>query len=275
LARNDGTMNPKRYWADMSWQDFQSGNPGEWIAVVPVAAIEQHGPHLPLNVDVEIADGYLARVHKLLPQNLPATFLAVQAIGKSDEHRDFPGTLTFSWETLIRAWIELGESVYRAGLRKIVFVNSHGGNSSVLDIVTRELRAKFGMFAALTSWHRLGYPEGLFDATERLHGIHGGEIETSLMLAFAPDKVRMDKLEDFVPVTRAMEKDFKILRAAVPAGFGWMTQDLQATGAIGNAKAGTKEKGEEAADFGAKAFVSLLEDVQRFDLKRLKKGPLT
>jgi creatinine amidohydrolase len=155
-----------------------------------------------------------------------------------------------------------------------VFVNSHGGNSSVLDIVTRELRAKYGMFAALTSWHRLGYPEGLFDPAERMHGIHGGEIETSLMLSFAPDKVRMDKLDDFVPVTRTMEKDFKVLRATVPAGFGWMTQDLQETGAIGNAKAGTKEKGEKAAEFGARAFVSLLEDVQRFDLKRLKKGPL-
>jgi creatinine amidohydrolase len=89
-------MNPKRFWADMTWQDFQSGNPGEWIAVVPVAAIEQHGPHLPLDVDATIAEGYLARVHKLLPQNLPVTFLPLQAIGKSDEHRDFPGTLTCS-----------------------------------------------------------------------------------------------------------------------------------------------------------------------------------
>ncbi len=258
----------------MTWQDFRNGNPAEWIAVVPVAAIEQHGPHLPLAVDTTIAEGYLARVHKLLPESLPATFLPVQEIGKSGEHRDFPGTLTFSYETVIRAWIEIGESVYRAGLRKIVFVNSHGGNSSVLDIVTRELRERFGVFAALTSWHRLGYPEGLFGADEKLHGIHGGEIETSLMLAFAPDKVRMDKLDDFVPITKSMEKEFKVLRSTVPAGFAWMTQDLQETGAIGNAKAATKEKGEKAADFGARAFVSLLEDVQRFNLQRLKKGPL-
>lgn len=258
----------------MSWQDFQSGNPAQWIAVVPVAAIEQHGPHLPLSVDATIAEGYLARVHTLLPDTLPATFLPVQEIGKSGEHRDFPGTLTFSYETVIRAWVEIGESVYRAGLRKILFVNSHGGNSSVLDIVTRELRERLGMFAAMTSWHRLGYPDGLFGADEKLHGIHGGEIETSLMRAFAPDKVRMEKLDDFVPVTKSMEKDFKVLRAAVPAGFAWMTQDLQETGAIGNAKAATKEKGEQAADFGARAFVSLLEDIQRFDLKRLKKGPL-
>lgn len=267
-------MNPKRYWADMTWQDFRTGKPEGWIAVVPVAAVEQHGPHLPLNVDVLIAGGYLARVHMKLPQTLPAKFVPMQHIGKSDEHRDFPGTLTFSWETLIRAWVELGESVHRAGVRKIVFVNSHGGNSSVLDIVTRELRAKFGMLAVLTSWHRLGYPDGLFDQAERTHGIHGGEIETSLMLAFAPHEVRMDKLDDFVPVTRAMEKDFKYLRAATPGGFGWMTQDLQETGAIGNAKAATKEKGELAAEHGADAFVALLEDVHRFDLKRLKPGPL-
>ncbi len=258
----------------MTWQDFRDGNPAEWIAVVPVAAIEQHGPHLPLSVDASIAEGYLARVHALLPDSLPVTFLPLQETGKSGEHREFPGTLTFSYETAIRAWVEIGESVHRAGLRKIVFVNSHGGNSSVLDIVTRELRERFGMFAALTSWHRLGYPEGLFSAEEKLHGIHGGEIETSLMLAFAPDKVRMDKLENFEPVTMAMEKDFKVLRAAVPAGFGWMTQDLQETGALGNAKLATKEKGDKAADFGAKAFVALLDDVRRFDLKRLKKGPL-
>lgn len=266
-------MTPKRYWQDMTWQDFHSGNPGEWIAVVPVAAIEQHGPHLPLSVDTTIAEGYLARVHKLLPDNLPATFLPLQAIGKSGEHRDFPGTLTYTYETVIRAWTEIGESVYRAGVRKIVFVNSHGGNSSVLDIVTRELRERFGMLAVLTSWHRLGYPDGLFGAEERLHGIHGGEIETSLMLAFATEQVRMDKLDDFVPATKAMEKEFKFLRAAVPAGFGWMTQDLQESGAIGNAKAAKKEKGEKAADHGARAFVSLLEDVRGFDLKRLKPGP--
>jgi creatinine amidohydrolase len=268
-------MNPKRHWQDMGWQDFQNGNPGGWIAVVPVAAIEQHGPHLPLSVDATIAEGYLTRVQKLIHENLPVTVLPVQAIGKSGEHRDFPGTLTFSYETTIRAWVEIGESVYRAGLRKIVFVNSHGGNSSVLDIVTRELRERLGMFAVFTSWHRLGYPEGLFSAEEKLHGIHGGEIETSLMLSFAPDKVRMDELDDFVPVTKAMEKEFKVLRASVPAGFAWMTQDLQETGAIGNAKLATKEKGEKAADHGARAFVSLLEDIALFDLKRLKKGPLT
>lgn len=267
-------MKPKRRWQDMTWQDFQSGNPLEWIAVVPVAAIEQHGPHLPLSVDADIAEGYLARVQELLPEALPATVLPLQAIGKSGEHRDFPGTLTFSYETIIRAWVEIGESVYRAGVRKIVFVNSHGGNSSVLDIVTRELRERFGMFAVLTSWHRLGYPDGLFSAEEKLHGIHGGEIETSLMLAFAPESVRMEKLDDFVPVTKSMEQEFNHLRAAVPAGFGWMTQDLQETGAIGNAKAATKHKGDAAADHGARAFVALLEDVARFDLKRLKKGPL-
>ena len=258
----------------MTWQDFRNGKPVEWIVVVPVAAIEQHGPHLPLSVDASIAEGYLACVHALLPDHLPVTFLPLQDFGKSGEHRDFPGTLTFSYETVIRAWIEIGESVHRAGLRKIVFVNSHGGNSSVLDIVTRELRERLGMLAVLTSWHRLGYPEGLFSAEEKLHGIHGGEIETSLMLAFAPDKVRMDRLENFEPVTKSMESEFKVLRAAVPAGFGWMTQDLQETGAIGNAKLATKEKGDKAAGFGAKAFIALLEDVQRFDLKRLKNGPL-
>src|SRR5688572_5182187 len=113
-------MLPKRRWADMTWQDFRAGDPARWIAVLPVAAVEQHGPHLPLGVDGFINDGYLACTHALLPESLPVTVLPLQWVGKSDEHLAYPGTLTVSPETAIRSWIEIGESVFRAGLRKIV-----------------------------------------------------------------------------------------------------------------------------------------------------------
>jgi creatinine amidohydrolase len=266
-------MLPKRQWTEMTWEDFRAGEPAGWIAVLPVAAVEQHGPHLPVGVDGFIAEGYLARAAKLAPESMPVTFLPLQWIGKSDEHLAFPGTLTISAETAIRAWTEIGESVHRAGVRKLVIVSSHGGNSPVLDIVARDLRVRLGMLAVTAAWSRFGYPDGMFTDVERSHGIHGGAIETSIMLAMQPGTVRKDKAADFKPETIVIEREFARLRADRPAGFGWMTQDLSASGVLGDAGAGSKEKGEKAAEYGARAFVELLEDVHRFDLKRLKDGP--
>lgn len=256
----------------MSWPDFRDGNPQDWIAVIPVAAIEQHGPHLPLSVDATIAEGYLARVQKLLPDNLPATFLPVQQIGKSDEHRDFPGTLTFSWETLTRAWIELGESVHRAGVRKILFVNSHGGNSSMLNIVIGELREKFGMLAVTTAWHRFGYPAGLFDEAERIHGIHGGEIETSVMMALRPEFVHMDRARNFPSLQYELAQTAKHLRAYGPHAFGWMATDLNPHGVTGNARQADLANGKAMIAKAADGFVELLQDVAAFDVTRFDRG---
>jgi len=257
----------------MSWEDFLNGKPEEWIAVLPVAAVEQHGPHLPVGVDAYIAEGYIGRVMELLSPTLPVTFLPVQMIGKSDEHLAFPGTLTLSAETVIRAWTEIGESVCRAGVRKLVFVNSHGGNSPIIDIVARNLRVKCEMLVVTTSWHRLGYPYGLFSKEEHAHGVHAGEIETSLMLALKTETVRPG-MQNAKPASLTMEREFKYLRAAPPAGFAWMTQDLHPSGTVGNAAAATLEKGGAALEYGAQAFVGLLEDVHHFDLRRLIEGPL-
>ncbi|WP_428031115.1 creatininase family protein [Ancylobacter sp.] len=267
-------MPPKRFWTELAWPDFAEGDTQNWIAVLPVAAVEQHGPHLPVGVDAFIGEGYLQEVARLLPDDLPAVFLPLQAIGKSNEHVHFPGTLTLSAETVVRAWTEIGESVHRAGVRKLVIVNSHGGNVPILDIVARELRARLGMLAVTVSWHRFGYPEGLFTAQERQHGIHAGGVETSLMQAFRPDTVREGEVRDFPPVTLAMEQEFAFLRAGSPAGFGWMAQDIQPSGAMGNAGEASREKGEACALYGARAFVELLADVHRFDLSRLPAGPL-
>ena len=269
-------MLPKRDWMEMTWQEVAEAGAAtaRWIAVLPLAAVEQHGPHLPLGVDTFIAEAYLARVRNILPDELPVTFLPVQRIGVSVEHLAYPGTLSLSAATAIAAWTELGESLARAGLRKLVLITSHGGNVAAMELVARDLRTRFRMLAITVGWHRFGYPENTFSSEEKKHGIHGGDIETSLMLAAMPETVRSEKAPKATPATVDMAREFRWLGAYRPAGFAWMTQDLHATGAIGDATLATAAKGEAALARGAEAFVELLREVDRFELARLREGPL-
>src|SRR5215469_166434 len=195
---------PKRDWLDMTWQEIAGASTERWIAVLPLAAVEQHGPHLPLGVDSFIAEAYLGRAREILTDDLPVTFLPVQRIGISTEHLAYSGTLNLSAQTAIAAWTGLGESVFRAGVRKLVLVTSHGGNVAAMEIVARDLRTRLGMLAVTVGWHRFGYPDGAFSGEEKKHGIHGGDIETSLMLAAQPATVRMDKAPNATPATIAM-----------------------------------------------------------------------
>ncbi|KOX43659.1 creatinine amidohydrolase [Methylobacterium fujisawaense] len=255
-----------RFWSELTTEDLARRDMGRAIAVLPVAAIEQHGPHLPLATDTLIAEGYLARVRDHAPPDLDVLLLPVQPVGKSDEHDSFPGTLSLDTGTALAAWTGIGAAVHRAGCRKLVLVTSHGGNSGLIDLVAGELRARFRMVAVTTSWARLGYPEGLFPADEIAHGIHAGGIETALMLALRPDLVRADRITDFPPRTRAMVRDFTHLRAGRPAAFAWKAGDLHPSGAMGDARLGTAEAGRAALDYGARAFLALLRDVDAFEL---------
>ncbi len=266
---------PKPDWMEMTWREIADAGAAtaRWIAVLPLAAVEQHGPHLPLGVDTFIAEAYLARVREILPADLPVTFLPVQRVGVSVEHLAYPGTLTLSAATAIAAWTELGESLARAGLRKLVLVTSHGGNVAAMELVARELRARLGMLAVTVGWHRFGYPNDTFSGDEKRHGIHGGDIETSLMLAAMPETVRMEQAPNAVPATVTMAREFKWLGAYRPAGFAWMTQDLHTIGALGDATLATAQKGDAALAHGAQAFVELLHEVHRFDVTRLHEGP--
>ncbi|HEX8167526.1 MAG TPA: creatininase family protein [Beijerinckiaceae bacterium] len=257
---------PARSWLELTTEDFSTREMSRAIAILPVAAVEQHGPHLPVGVDAFIGQGYLERSIERVPEELDVLVLPMQTVGYSAEHTAFPGTLTLSPETALRAWREIGEGVRRAGCRKLVVANSHGGNVPVIDVVARELRATLGMLVVTASWHRLGYPPGLFGADELRHGIHGGAVETSLMLAFRPDAVRPERAANFSPRSIAMEQEFKHLRANHPVGFGWMSQDLHPAGAMGDAAAAAPEKGEAAAEFAVRAFVELLREVDRFEI---------
>ncbi|ALK08246.1 creatininase family protein [Blastochloris viridis] len=267
-------MPPRRRWLELSWTDLAAADAARWIAVLPLAAVEQHGPHLPLGTDAIIAEFYLARVEALLPDEVPAVLLPMATIGVSPEHLGFPGTLSVDAAAAVAGWIAVGEGLHRAGVRKLVIVTSHGGNVAAASLAAVELRARFGLFVVTCSWHKLGYPDRLFSADEVRFGIHGGEIETSLMLAARPELVRMAEARDFPSAAQAMEARFRRLRATSPVGFGWMAQDLNAEGVVGNAAAATADKGRAAAEFGARAFIELLRDVDAFDVAALTPGPL-
>lgn len=267
-------MLPTKFWAEMTWPDFQRADMSRVIAVMPVAAIEQHGPHLPVGADAMINEGYLGRAAEKIPDDCPVLFLPLQPVGVSPEHGEYPGTLTLSIESAIRAWVEIGESVARAGCRKLVVMSSHGGNGAAIEAVTQTLRARRGMLAIHASWRRLGYPEALFSVRETTLGIHGGDAETSLMLALHPKVVRMSEARDFQSASESIERDFALLRAKPPLGFAWMASDLNREGVVGEADKADADKGKAAIEHGVERFIALLRDIQAFDLARLSPGPL-
>lgn len=260
---------PRPWWVEMTTCDFGQ-LPPDTVAVLPVAAIEQHGPHLPVYVDACINAGVVERAVARLPAGLPVTFLPMQSVGKSNEHIAFPGTLTLSAETLIRLWTEIGESVHRAGIRKLVLFNSHGGQPQIMDIVARDLRVRLNMFVVCASAYGFGGSQGLFPPEELQHGIHGGSSETSEMLALRPDLVRMHLAENFVSASVAIEQDYEFLSPEGKVGFGWQTQDLHPAGACGNALDADAQRGHQVLDTAADGLVRLLAEVHRYPLAHLR-----
>jgi len=210
----------------------------------------------------------LAHLVEAAPQDLDFRILPVQAVGKSNEHLHALGTLTLGAEAAMRAWIDIGLSVARAGVRKLVIVNSHGGNLDMLGVITRELRVQAQMLAVKCQWGSFGHPEGMYPAEELAYGIHGGDVETSLMLHFRPDLVKMDKAQNFRSSAQDMG-EFKHLRPTGTTAFGWIASDLNSDGTVGNASIATAEKGAATAAHQVTGFIDLLRDVEAFDLARL------
>ena len=238
------------------------------LAILPVAAVEQHGPHLPLSTDVIINQGVIDAACALLPANLPVVVLPMQAIGTSHEHMAFPGTLTFQARTLIGLWTEIGESIARAGLRKLLIFNSHGGQTGVPELVGTDLRARLGMIVSWATPSAFGTPDSAFDRVEAVHGLHGGTKETAMMLHLRPELVRRDAVAKFPSNGEAMERDFARLRATGRIAFAWQTQDLNIKGAVGDASAATAELGKQLVDLAARGLVELIEDLIRFELPK-------
>lgn len=261
--------NRRFWWGDFKASDFAAVDPDAVIAVLPLAAIEQHGPHLPLSTDADIMHGMLAEVGRRLPGDLDVRTVPVQAVGKSNEHINVPGTLSLDPVAALAAWTQVGDSIARTGIRKLVVVTSHGGNEEVMALLTREMRVRHRMLAVKSSWSRFGYPDGTFGEEELRYNVHGGDVETSLMLHFRPDLVDMGKARNFASGVKQAESEFELLRQTGPFGFAWMATDLNPAGVVGNAAAATAGKGRLTAEHQAEGFVRLLRDVRKAKLDQL------
>ena len=273
-------VHPSPFWADCATTHFRalqaSGAIREVVAVLPVAATEQHGPHLPLKVDSAIVDGVIQAAVAHLPANSKALFLPTQAVGFSPEHARFAGTLTLKAETVLRVWTELAESVAASGVRKMLIFNAHGGQANLMDPVARDLRARLDMMVFSVNWYALPLadPHGedlssLFSVQEQRFGVHAGDLETSMMLAIHPQHVNMAAASHFPSSAQIRASSFDILGNGKTAKFAWQMQDYNSAGAAGNAAAATVDKGNKVLDAAGRSLAALLSEIERVDLSTL------
>ncbi|AKR54463.1 Creatinine amidohydrolase [Devosia sp. H5989] len=256
----------KIWWTDFAAREFDGIDPNKTIAILPIAAVEQHGPHLPVGTDTIINTSMMELLAERAPENLDIRILPVQSIGKSNEHVWAKGTITHTATNLIEVWTQIGLEVARAGVRKMVIVNSHGGNEEIMGIVARELRVRAGMLAVKSGW-RFTPPDVLTDL-ERRHGIHGGDAETSLILHFKPHLVDMARAENFVSIAARDEQQFKYLRPTGAFGhvYAWIASDINPAGAVGDASIATAEKGRTIAEANVAGMLEVLAEVERMPL---------
>ncbi|MEQ1535756.1 MAG: creatininase family protein [Burkholderiaceae bacterium] len=275
------------FWSDLTTRQFAqlavSKDIAQVVAVLPVAATEQHGPHLPVSVDTALVDGVVnASLSHLahLPADLPVLFLPTQQIGKSNEHIRFPGTLTLSAQTVISLWMDIGASVARSGIKKMLILNSHGGQASIMDIVARDLRTEHDLIVYSANWYNLPLGDavmGLFPAEEHRFGIHAGDIETSMMLALQETSgvkgIDMTQAKNFHSTSQDRADKYAVLGNGTSAKLGWQMQDYNPQGAAGNAAAATAAKGHALLDAAGLQLANLLKEISDLPLSTLKPAP--
>ena len=270
---------PSRFWAQVSAHDFAlaetNGLAADTVAVLPVGAVEQHGPHLPLSVDASLIDGVVVAALPQLPADLPVLFLPPQNIGLSVEHSHYAGTLTLEPATLIALWTQLGACVARAGVKKLLLLNGHGGQVSVMDIVARELRIKHGLLVYSASWFGLvdDAANQQFCAHEHRFGIHGGEVETSMMLHLAPETVHMERAQNFASSSEVRAGKYHFIGNGRSAKLGWAIEDYNPAGAVGNSAAATAERGAKVVQSAAEGLVRLLGEIHDLPLSTVENQP--
>ena len=267
-------------WSDLCTTDFAGLDVERTVVVLPVAATEQHGPHLPLSVDTDLLEGVMSASVPHLPADCPVRVLPTQAVGLSPEHARFDGTLTLRPETLLALWGELGTSVARSGLRKLLLFNSHGGHNGILDIVGRELRARHDLLVYTASWYQLPWIDAsgqdlreCISAQEHRFGIHAGQVETAMMLALRPQLVRMERAANFPSSSQHRARQWPLLGDGRSAKLAWQMQDYHPEGAVGNAAAATADLGHALLAAAGRSLAQLLQELSALSLSTLVDAP--
>ncbi len=263
------------------WQDWRSpalqhyladlraaGRLHEAVAVLPIAATEQHGPHLPLCVDSAIVQALCDAARAALPADAPIWFLPTQAIGLSPEHASFAGTLSLRPETALALWQDIAAGVAASGVQKLLIFNSHGGNVGLMDVAARQIRAQHGMAVWHSSWFNLplGEAQSLFSAAEERFGVHAGQVETALMQHIAPHLVDSSLAQNFASTSASRAELWPILGNGRSAKLGWLMQDYNPQGAAGNAAAATAAQGAQMLAAASSALLAMLAELQQIPL---------
>ena len=264
-----GFIPPHRYFPYLTWTDIDSMPDKENVVIIqPIGAIEQHGPHLPIAVDAAISLGVLGKAFEKLNTNVPAFALPCLYYGKSNEHWSFPGTITLSAATLLTLIQEIAESLYRSGFRKLVLMNSHGGQPQVMEIAARDIHQQYPDFLVFPffTWRVPHNAAELFSGYELEYGIHAGDVETSIMLSLLPEQVKIERAVREYP-QGLPENSLLTMEGKLP--FAWLTKELTKSGVMGDATNASKEKGDRLLESVANGLVEVIADVYQFRQPKL------
>jgi len=261
-------------WADLTAPELAELVERDPVVVLPLAAIEQHGPHLPLSTDLVIGRGILEHARRSLPPDLPVLVLPEQATGASLEHAAYAGTLTLSADTLGRVIHETAGALARIGLKRLVLFNTHGGNKHVVDEAGLRARSDHGMLVVKAHSFRLPRPAGVdLPEGEWEHGLHGGAVETAMMLHLGPESVRRDRVETFTSLGEELVDHLALLRPEGSASFSWLAHDLNHHGVTGDARLATAEMGRLLVEGYGASLAAVIQDARGFPLERLRPAP--
>lgn len=257
-------------WQELTSREVATLAARDPVVVLPVAAVEQHGPHLPLSTDLDIGLGILGEAMQGLPEVFPVRILPPVSVGTSPEHLDFPGTLSLPAGVLEDILHALGSSVATAGVRRVVFFNSHGGNRGVLDAAALRLRRDHRMLVVKASWFRFPRPEGVeLPPGEWRHGLHGGAVETAMMLHLHPDRVRADRVARAPSLGEELEGRMRHLGPEGDASFAWTAGDLNPAGITGDPRLADAALGARLVAHHGGVLARILQEAREFPLDRL------
>lgn len=253
------------HWQHLTAPELVEQARPDAVALLALGAIEQHGPHLPLSTDLDIACGLQAAALKRLGPELEVYVLPPLAIGASEEHTNFAGTLSLTAGQMSDQIAAIGAALHRSGLRRLVILNAHGGNIGWLGPAAIALRRRFGMLVVKANYMLFAAPAHLLGADELRHGLHGGQAETAMMLHLHPERVRVDQIKRFASSAEQLPSD-ALLGPEGEAAWAWLAEDLNPAGVVGDAAAATAELGEQLIAFYGERLAQIITEAAAVDI---------